>query len=242
MRIMGKKIDSKIFDSSNKKTLMKWGDVYNCTKSLIPQALMLIHTVRHVHTQANRSPLLNQDAESAFNSWDVISTSLIEYRSKYIRSQWANVGLLLAVPPQNIIGTFSEDVSFQNHAGIKENNSFALAESYFNGTPKLFEGKKAKERFNYIREYLLPNKSYAHITTPENLMINSKHKRYNEVLVVGKSNVNIHAGFPPTGHITVCGIYHLTTFGNKTDPDDEKLIGQLKVLNPNVPVIRQKVY
>jgi hypothetical protein len=239
---MGKKINSNIFDNSNEKILKKWGDVYSCTKNLTPHALMLIHTVRHVHTQANRSPLLNQDAESAFNSWDVISTSLIEYRSKYIRSQWANVGLLLAVPPQNIIGTFTEDVSFQNHAGIKENNSFALAENYFNGIPKNFAGKKGKERFNYIREHLLPNKSYAHITTPEHLIKNRVHNKYNEVLVVGKSNVNIHAGFPPTGHITVCGIYHLTKFGNKADPDDEKLVGQLKILNPDLPVIRQEVY
>lgn len=242
MRIMGHKIKSDIFDKSNKRILTEWGHVYNCTRHLVPQTLMLIHTIRDVHAQAGISPLLTQNTESVLNSWDVISTSLIEYRSKYIRTQWASVGLLLAVPPQNIIGTFIEDVSFQNHAGIKENNSFALAESYFNGTPKLFEGKKAKERFNYIKERLLPNNSYAHITTPEDLIMNSKHKRYNEVLVVGKSNVNIHAGFPPTSHITVCGIYHLTTFGEKADPNNENLIRKLKVLNPDLPVIRQVVY
>ncbi|MBU2896415.1 hypothetical protein [Vibrio hepatarius] len=50
------------------------------------------------------------------SSWDVVSTSVVE-TGQHSRSQWADVGLILAAPTQNIISTSPHDVQFQNHAG-----------------------------------------------------------------------------------------------------------------------------
>jgi len=253
MRILGKNIKSDIFNDSYLE-LRRWKKVYRKTL-LIPQTshslknsfrdnLALIHTLRYVTD--NNSPFFNGKAEDLFATWDIISTSLTRLQSSmYDRNQWADVGLILAVPPQNIIGTFHKDVWFPNHAGNKSwetKNTYALTESYFNGTSKNPNDPKLKK---YLKS-AMPDKTYATMMSPESLIAKSNGIKHNEVLIVGKKDVNTYAEFPPTDRVKVCGIYFQYERGVKHKlpqyHQNRKLIEKLKQHNPDLPVIEHAVW
>ncbi|NIF46820.1 hypothetical protein F3J28_03430 [Enterobacter sp. Ap-1006] len=64
------------------------------------------------------------------------------------------------------MGTFHGDVSFKNHAGYENGimkNTYALAESYFDGIHKPTINDRRKEY--YART--LPNQTYASMMNPE---------------------------------------------------------------------------
>lgn len=154
------------------------------------------------------------------------------------------MGLILAVPPQNIIGTFHDDVWFPNHVGNmpgQRRNSYELADHYFNGISKESHNPAIKD----LLEKMMPNKTYAELETPDTIIRRTKGDRHNEIIVVGKANVNIYSGLPPTKNIQVCGIYHLFDGGGRHDKtkwkEDNKLIKQLLALNPGLPVLRHYI-
>ncbi|QJT81127.1 hypothetical protein [Kosakonia sp. MUSA4] len=253
MRILGKNIKSNIFNDSF-FILEDWNKIYRKTlaiqhtssarKNAHQDKLILIHTLRFITD--NNSPFLNDKAEDLFATWDIISTSLTRLQSSmYDRNQWADVGLILAVPPQNIIGTFHKDVCFPNHAGNtsgETKNSYALSESYFKGASRKPNDPKMKK---YLKS-AMPDKTYATMMSPESLMAKSNGIKHNEVLIVGKKDVNTYAEFPPTDRVKVCGIYFQYERGQQHKlqqyQKNRELIEKLKQHNPDLPVIEHSVW
>ncbi len=252
MQILGKKINSNIFNDSA-DILRKWDRTYRKTLSILDAIrpgknqfrdnLALIHTLRYM--DSNNCPFLSAKAEDIFASWDIISSSLIRIQSSfYDRNQWADVGFLLAVPAQNIIGTFHADAWFPNHAGngaTGRKNSYELTESYFQGISKT-KNPKRLERLKKI----MPEQTYANMYTPDTLINKSDGLSHNEVLIVGKRDVNIYADYPPTSRIKVCAIYFEYTSGQKETiaqyHKNRELIAKLQEMNPELPVIEHAVW
>lgn len=267
MRIFGKQINSTIFSNSSRNEYLckEWRKVQENAlkmkrmglnmkqypnfqsefdreiKKQLNHKLVLVHTIRS--SVIGNTELLLKSAEEVMSKWDVISTSLTEINNlNNKRLQWANIGLVLAVPPQNIIGTFPEDISFPNHAGNmpgQRRNSYELADSYFNGISKYHNKPEVRARLGKI----MPNQTYAELETPENIIMRSTGAKHNEIIVVGKENVNIFSGQEPTKNIKVCGIYHYFNGGGrnakKEFDEDNKLLRKLEKLNPDIPLIRK---
>lgn len=248
MRIFGQTINSNIFSKSDKShtsALPKWKELQSQTLKTandarksgrnlintrhIDSKQFLVHTIRDFK---NESPLLTQNAEKLLSTWDVISTSVVQ-TGEHSRSQWADVGLILATPPQNVISTSPHDVMFQNHAGNKPGepqNTYALTESYFKG-----QGKKG---------YTPNGGTYAQIDTPRNV-IEKTNGKHNEILVVGKPNIRTYEGYKGTDTLKVCGIYCHQMLNNdkenntKVHQENNKLIENLLKVNPGLTVFKE---
>lgn len=173
----------------------------------------IIHTVRTESFYS--SELSKKPAEEAFKNWDVISCSLISVRKaiKAARDEdhdlrsWESVeintglffdiGLILSVPPQNILGTHTNDVWFPNHAGQNTGNTAALADAIFSG-----KGKPAGKHAWPANA----GHTYNHIRSPQDVLSRTSMNRHNEILVIGKDNINIYPGYPTTTNIRVTGL------------------------------------
>lgn len=242
-----KKIFS-IFNGSHNYVLSQWGEVYEdalnirrrfisqkgrmLSAKMVDRKTLLVHTLRNTVLKAG-SVLLNEPAANAMAGWDIISTSVIDANS-HSRTHWGDVGFILAVPPQNIIGTFERDVSFPNHIGNKPNepkNSLLLVEQYLKGINK--SGN------------IIPEQTYASLKSPEKILDTTK-RGWNEILVVGKSNINIYKGLRPTTAVEVVGIYVHNSTGKKGCRENNKLnealSQKLSQLNGYLPIFVESTH
>ena len=115
------------------------------------------------------------------------------------------IGLVLDVPPQNILGTHCRDVMFPNHIGTgQENDSWKLADAVFSGigkpNPKIGI-KKSKKVWPSSQ-----GNPYNIIESPFDILSKSDPTHYNEILVIGKPDVSLYHGYPPTKEIKVKAI------------------------------------
>ncbi|SUY92714.1 Uncharacterised protein [Buttiauxella agrestis] len=216
----------------------------------LPGDIRLIHTIPS-YTRFD-GPLFRQCAEDVLNTWDVISTSLIDINKirrvstdlkGTIRRQNAmfyEIGFVLDVPCQNIIGTFKNDVYFPNHAG-RENaspvgkviNSAALFEHISSGERKL---KSNGERLPPVVG------GYNQISSPMEILNSTNNYKHNEILVIGKSGVNIYKGLPATDRIEVIAIVISPKVIPRNHSENVEfkrrwniIKNNLAGLNPNVP-------
>lgn len=193
----------------------------------------LIHAVQSCYLDS--SPLFRHPAEEVIRTWDIISTSLVD--SRYVTTAKTSVdrytglgdsvGLILEVPPQNILGTHPHDVSFPNHA-----KKWNLVDYFLTGTSKNDENPLEYPHYNRI-------------LTPDDLL--SKRKKgllsyifpadYNEVLVAAKEHIRTYEGYPATSLLKVKGIVLIPedSMGAATDEELE-IAKQLKNVNPALPV------
>ncbi|EKN4037466.1 hypothetical protein NUF46_003785 [Yersinia enterocolitica] len=216
-----------IFKKANSApALNEWDYVYRETLGLKKEHAhhkkqkVLIHTIRH-----KESEFYLRNAESVLKSWDVVSASLITFGSRD-RAQWADVGLLLAVPPQNIIGTYPCDISFPNNIGNEPN------------TPR----KPMELMSRYFYTYQAGGWGYdtfSVLISPNDKLMASGHSLHghNEVVSVCKPHINTYEGRPPTQPIQVCGIY---IHPNNSIITDEiiSITSKLKAMNPDLPVFK----
>ncbi|MDR0208684.1 MAG: hypothetical protein LBJ33_05905 [Pseudomonas putida] len=164
-------------------------------------------------------------AEDVLKQWDVFSTSLIAVKNTPKGFQglgepgWgtqlaSGVGLVLGVPPQNILGTFRKDVWFPTHApGV----NYEFARRILRGKGKA--GHRVKGGYNQI----LPPESLVHAGDP-----------YNEVLIVGRPDTRVH--FAKAGEIKVAGIIYsqYSQMGNGFELANWMLIHKLQNINPDL--------
>lgn len=192
----------------------------------------LVHAVQSRYR--NSSPLFKFPAEDVIRTWDIISTSLIDTRLTMI-NRWNNerytglgdaVGLILDCPPQNILGTHPYDVSFPNH-------SQNLVKDFLLGRSKSYENELKHPHYNLLMspDELLAKRRKYFFCDPE----------YNEVLIVGKANVNIYKAYATTKRPTIRGILLFPDAANGVASGKELHTAQaLKVVNPNLPVYAVK--
>jgi hypothetical protein len=223
-------------DADKVKALKKW-DARNKKRQL------LIHTVSAAY---GSSPLMTQPAREVFKTWDIISSSFIDVDAVLrgfrlgvglnVRSQsglFFEAGFILDVPVQNIMGTFSGDVWFPNHAGVDNgmvHDRFALADNIFAGRSKK-------------REIIAPG-GYNQIQPPEKILKNTNYQWHNEILLIGRPDINTYQGLPPTREIKIAGIFvapkTIRPTQIATREINEKLyrlVERMKRCNPGVPVI-----
>ncbi|MBF8756175.1 hypothetical protein [Pseudomonas guariconensis] len=201
------------------RTLYTWEDINE-------RGLYLVHAVSL--QKYHWGDLSKMPAEEALKNWDVFSTSLIavdkanfSWHPEAGQPGWATqlatrVGLLLEVPPQNILGAFNRDVWFPTHAN---DTRYELAQRILSGEGK--RGYKVKG-------------GYQKIVPPTALL--SSGGAYNEVLVVGRPGTCIH--FSPTGNVKVLGIAYsfYNSRGTRHEREDWALISKLKRKNPGLKV------
>ena len=223
-------------DADKVKALKKW-DARDKKRQL------LIHTVsaNYVNT-----PLLMKPGRDVFKTWDIISSSFIDLDNVLagfrlgagltVRSQsglFFEAGFILDVPVQNIMGTFSGDVWFPNHAGVSNGmvyNRFALADNIFAGRSKK-------------KEIIAPG-GYNQIQPPQKILKNTNYQWHNEILLIGRPDINTYQGLPPTREIKIAGIFvapkTIRPTRRATLEINErlyKLVERMKKCNPGVPVI-----
>lgn len=106
---------------------------------------------------------------------------------------YGEVSFVLDVSPSNIIGTFSHDVWFDNHVGIRKVpnelqslpvNKGALANAIFRGVAK--DNYKAK----------LPNGTHLQVRPYLDILDGQRREgaEHNEIIITGKEGVYIHSG------------------------------------------------
>lgn len=221
--------------------------------NLKKNGMVLVHTFNVA--KFNHSDFNIRPAERVFEGWDVISTSLanlvdtcslefdLDHRlaitskmrknTEKCNKKFYEMGLLLQVPPQNILGTHEHDVWFPNHIGSDRNSAprgtpknRKFLENGYKLADAIFSGKSKDGRHDVAGGY---NK-----IVPAKDIINSKLDTYNEILVVGRPGVSMH--FKPTGNIKVLGAF----YDPKRSPTSQELarvgtvFGTLKRNNPGI--------
>lgn len=224
-------------DADKVKTLKKW-DARNKKRQL------LIHTIS---INYGSSPLLTRPAREVFKTWDVISSSFIDLdavlrgfrlgRGLTVRSQsglFFEAGFVLDVPVQNILGTFSNDIWFPNHAGV--NTGTGKVYDRFSLADKIFEGKGKN------KEIMAPG-GYNQIQPPGKILKKTNYQWHNEILLIGRPNINTYQGLPPTSDIKIAGIFvapkTIRATREMTIEANErlyKLVDRMKKCNPGIPV------
>ncbi|MGV3346214.1 hypothetical protein ACGVWS_10925 [Enterobacteriaceae bacterium LUAb1] len=169
----------------------------------------IIHSIRGDNRE---SPLLQTNANVIFSEWDVISCSLVDYanRGDVDFSSYGNgvhpIHLELDVPIQNILGTHINDVAFPNHAGRK----------WGNPTGKVLDSSAlTRHIFNGINRFSLKidsNKGYNQLIHFQDFIIKGFRPGpmgHNEILLIGRPNVNFYISLPCTGKIKLKGISYV---------------------------------
>jgi hypothetical protein len=138
---------------------------------------------------------------------------------------FAAIGLMVEVPPENILGTFRGDVFFPTHE-TGEKNKFARS---------VLSGRSAyKDGLLGRRVYI--KGGYNRIETPE--WVASKIYLYSEVLVVGRPGFKLH--YAMTKPVKVLGIVHYQNCAlseNDLPWERAALLRRLCELNPTLPLI-----
>ncbi|WP_337157515.1 hypothetical protein [Pseudomonas putida] len=218
------------FDEKIERDLTEWEHISR-------YGMCLVHALAE---HALQGELFKKRAQDVLRGWDVISTSLVT-RSRIVRQaqvhatdnrsfrpvehcnyMYANVGLILKVPPQNILGTHEYDVFFPTHAPAKhyEFASRVLARRTASG--KFFK----EDRFTKIESPIdILNKT-----------LDGPCVGYNEILVVTRPNVRVH--FSATQEVSVQGIVYseCASLDDKNAVRDEFMLERLCKLNPGLSV------
>lgn len=188
----------------------------------------IVHALQAMHQDG---PLFDASAQSVFAGWDVISASLIDLTAisefpaelhpggtSRNNQMIGEIGFILDVPAQNIYGTHSKDNKFDNHVGtVSEKDPSELSRRLH---------KEGVSRFVSPKE-----------------MLDGRSGDYNELLIIGREGVNIHAGEPATKEIKVVGILSARTDKYPDGPEEDRqqkhhmeLIKKIQHVNPELKV------
>lgn len=189
-----KKQDIKSLSGEKERILKSWQS--------LPRNYVLVHTF-----EGTQSPFYKHRAETLLNSWDVISTSLVDLNdikpgsktTPRYTGMFFTIALILEVPVQNILGTHPTDVWFPNHIGRQHNKPSGRVKDPSALSRAIFRGE-GKDRRHY-------EGGYQKLLTPSALLSEDKKVRknhtHNEVLVIGRPGIRIYPGLPATQNIRV---------------------------------------
>jgi len=209
---------------SNSTALADWED--------LGDDRIIVHAVRSRYRTT--SPLFKKQAQKVLEEWDVISTSLVDTglikanKSAGVGDRYTglgySVGFILKVPPQNIIGTHPHDVSFPNHLKGRK-----LADAFFSGTSANADNELKHPHYNLL---MSPDK----LLSQRNRMILKKEADYNEVIIVGRENINVYEGYGVTRKVEVKGIVIIPQAATGIATNDEReTLSMLSKVNPKLP-------
>ena len=226
-------------------------------KAGLPWKFLVTMARLYLDKDGVRRNVLLENLEDKMVAWDIISTTLVSNIRR--NSVIGEIGHILDVPPQNILSTNETDVWIKNHIGRKDHspkgdliNPYALADHIMERT----KPPKARNGYLYLnRGVPMPGpkriKTFEYLTTPSEVeMLTSKRVKslpsfleyqYNEVIVIGRPNINIYLGMPLTQKIKVKGIYLVKKLlpkkDQKTWQEYVDLAYEMSSVNHNVPVL-----
>ncbi|MBR7653217.1 hypothetical protein KCX83_12880 [Brucella oryzae] len=222
---------------------LSWEEIYRDQKMYYN--VWLAHMIRDEKSLAYHS-----NFESLISNWDIISCSLLNFNSIKEGSLFGSVGFLLSVPPQNIIGAHSDDLWFPNHIGSNYKKFPLGADRAFRAgllAQSLLTNVNLQGPLEQIKRYR--NVKMTRVLPPlELLQKNMKYSKHNEVLVVGRRNINIYNDKPSTSNIIVRAIiispiqqeiYKFTNL-NYYYKDIAKRALKLRDKNPSLPILVAK--
>ena len=209
-------------------TLMTWAALEPTQK--------LVHMVRWHNGQ-----LFSGRADEVFSSWDIFSTSLIDLKhldagtnpSSMPRRTGAigEVGFILKVPPQNIVGVHEKDISFEAHIGMwtdpgtfqrEVQSPYALAD-YVKDSDT--EGRPVRSDTLMTPTQVLEKTEY------------STKYSHNEILVSGRAGLSLYQDLKPTESIEVEHII-VMPYEAVSNSELERILGSFSRLNPAVSMLR----
>lgn len=227
---------------SNPAVISKWD----------PAAISNDHIITHM-VRGDHSDFYEKPAEEVLASRDVFSASLIDTRQvdekpggsghRYTGA-YAETGFIIQPPPQNIIATHEQDISFPTHIG-KEGVGGKVTQSYLLANtltrPPLagysFTGKPFPRVTSYIN-MLSPEELLARKGEAEKILPDPTTYR-NEILIAGKEGVRIHESYPPTEKIPVKGILIASKYRDgRITPQAKSRVERLREVNPHLPVFQ----
>jgi len=204
---------------------------------------IVVHMVRE-----DDSDFYERPAEDALTARDIFSASLIDVTEVHGRGgyrytgAYAESGFIINIPPQNIIGTHDQDISFPTHIGRqgysgKAELPYKLVDEIAR-PPRAgysFTGKPFPRIASYIN-MLSPDELRNRKAEAQQLLPNPKDYR-NEILAVGKDGVRVHEDSPPTEAVRVRGILIASRFADgKPSEATEVRVARLHARNPHLDV------
>lgn len=207
-------------------TLMGWADLAPTQK--------LVHMVRW-----NSGHLLSDSAEKVFAQWDVFSTSLIDLQNlaplggagdpQRHTGAIGDVGFVLKVAPQNIIGVHERDISFQAHVGMwTDPGSWQRTVDMPYALTDYIHNSDEQDR---------PARSNT-LMTPAQVMEKTQYPfsySHNEILVAGRAGQSLYQDLKPTRAIEVESIIVMPYRGG-SDATINSIVAKVARLNPGVAV------
>lgn len=179
--------------------------------------MLIVHCINTKYYYS--SDFMTCNAENVINRWDVFSGSLITRESKLSEDQtisytgmYSDLGFVLDVKPQNILGTHNRDVYFDTHIGTAKHgrlvdywhnskDSWKLADSIFSGRGKnLGLVGMTHDKDAWPIKQGMP---YNVIESPRELLLKSNRMKHNEILIIGKPGVSLYHGYPPTQAVKI---------------------------------------
>ena len=207
-------------------TLMAWDDLAPTHK--------LVHMVRW-----NSGQLLSDSAEKVFSQWDVFSTSLVDLQkleapnaagfAKRHTGAIGEVGFVLKVAPQNIVGVHERDISFEAHVGMwTDPSNWQRTVDAPYGLVDYIKNSDDPDR---------PTRSNT-LMTPKQVLEKTRYPfnySHNEILVAGRAGLSLYQDLKPTRSIEIESIIVMPYEGGN-NPEMDRFVERVSRLNPTVGV------
>lgn len=165
----------------------------------------IVHTAPLRHLK-NLEGVFSEEGEQALSNWDAISASVISDKKTH---SYGSVGVILKVPPQNILIAHEEDMMSELNVGVPERANFLVRQCQGG------ENKDALMKLSRIERSALLSKEILNLSraftmkSRQDLLRGTYHSR-NEVVVATKPGVNIHPELPATDKVEIIGFFMMT--------------------------------
>ncbi|TPW29180.1 hypothetical protein FJU08_15125 [Martelella alba] len=173
----------------------------------------IVHMIRHSPEEG--SAVYHKNFQKLISSWDAVSCSLLDphKKTKENPGTLAEVGFSLSVPAQNILGAHHADVWFANHAGAQPQQKYVDSHGKSREPAKIRAkraGLLAKATLNDISLKGPVEKQNKGVTTLTDVaspkQVLEKTMRYNELIAIGRPDVNVYKGMGVSRPIKVNAI------------------------------------
>ncbi|EMZ7035367.1 hypothetical protein ABE276_003445 [Salmonella enterica] len=172
------------------------------------------------------NPVLFSSGGCCLSGWDCISASVMSDAHPYC---YGGMGVILKVPPQNIIITHYNDIMFRNNIGEAKRSAFDLfkqARAKQGRNMREDEDEEERRLYRIEQSGLLSKHAVAWhrrygISSPDKILNEpNQYQNRNEVIVITRPGVNIHPGMPVTALVEVKAVFtrdmRLNTRAHKT--------------------------
>jgi hypothetical protein len=165
----------------------------------------IVHTTPLSHL-INLEGVFSEQGEQALSDWDIISASVISDKKPY---SYGSVGVILKVPPQNILIAHEEDMMSELNVGVPGRVDFLVRECHTGENKDGLMKLSSTERSGLLSKEVLNLSRAFSMKSRQDLLRGTYHNR-NEVVIATKPGVNIHPALPATDKVEIIGFFMMT--------------------------------